>query len=67
MSNYRPAGYKPSYLEYTEMVLLALCYISHFMSWASLSINGSNVFSSKKAFENINGCRWAFYIDKDEF
>lgn len=45
MSNYRPAGYKPSYLEYAEMVLLALCYISHFMSWASLSINGSKVFS----------------------
>lgn len=45
MNNYRPAGYKPSYLEYTEMVFLALCYISHYMSWASLSINGNNIFS----------------------
>ena len=26
-----------------------------------------SAFSSKKAFANINGCRWAFYIDKDEF
>ena len=26
-----------------------------------------NAFNSKKAFANINGCRWAFYIDKNEF
>ena len=50
-----------------------IIYLPNIKNWHIASDNlilgeiEESAFSSKKAFANINGCRWAFYIDKDEF
>lgn len=38
-------GYKPSGVEYTEMILLVICLLLHYISWASITINGKELLS----------------------
>ena len=38
-------GYKPSALEYTEIVLLVTCLLMHFVSWVTVTVNGTPVMS----------------------
>ena len=58
------------FLDFNSGVVYALTNIGNWHIASDNLILGEikeSAFSSKKAFANINGCRWAFYIDKDEF
>lgn len=44
-NNKMKKGYKPSGVDYTEIVLLAICLLMHFTSWVSMSINGEEIVS----------------------
>ena len=58
------------FLDFNTGIIYDLTNIKNYQIASDNLIMGEieeSAFSSKKAFANINGCRWAFYIDKDEF
>ena len=58
------------FLDFNSGVIYDLTNIKNYHIASDNLILGEieeSAFTSKKAFANINGCRWAFYIDKDEF
>lgn len=58
------------FLDFNSGVIYDLTNIKNYHIASDNLILGEideSAFSSIKAFANINGCRWAFYIDKNEF